>query len=279
MRLCSQPTSSQTWRVAYCLKHRVARGCHSPMRPTRTCGFRPVLLRPDKSHWMACGRLLSSCGAAWTDGSDARVRSTLTRKTQPRKLYRLQMASVSLPARLSSASNARHTSSIVFDGAKTHIDNAPMLYPASYWSPAGIAAKVEWNCANVQSWICHLRHRITAFVKLHRGCSALGLSGRGLRFASRQYRYAEWYAASNRYSTRLWTRGKSRSAVTKTGDSWAANGCIRLTGAEWLCGRSAHGRAAFSRPLFRRVNAETPPFRGGVSDTAGEPDDYLLSHG
>jgi hypothetical protein len=28
-----------------------------------------------------------------------------------------------------------------------------------------------------------------------------------------------------------------------------------------------------------RVNAETPPFWGGVSDAAGEPDDYLLSHG
>jgi hypothetical protein len=27
------------------------------------------------------------------------------------------------------------------------------------------------------------------------------------------------------------------------------------------------------------VNAETPPLRGGVSVTAGEPDDYLLSHG
>ncbi|MGF6569747.1 hypothetical protein ABH945_001823, partial [Paraburkholderia sp. GAS333] len=27
------------------------------------------------------------------------------------------------------------------------------------------------------------------------------------------------------------------------------------------------------------VNAETPPLRGGVSDAAGEPDDYLLSHG
>jgi hypothetical protein len=27
------------------------------------------------------------------------------------------------------------------------------------------------------------------------------------------------------------------------------------------------------------VNAETPPFLGGVSDAAGEPDDYLLSHG
>ncbi len=27
------------------------------------------------------------------------------------------------------------------------------------------------------------------------------------------------------------------------------------------------------------VNAETPPFRGGVSGLAGEPDDYLLSHG
>ncbi|WP_217482056.1 hypothetical protein, partial [Paraburkholderia caffeinilytica] len=30
---------------------------------------------------------------------------------------------------------------------------------------------------------------------------------------------------------------------------------------------------------FCRVNAETPPFRGGVSAAAGEPDDYLLSHG
>ena len=27
------------------------------------------------------------------------------------------------------------------------------------------------------------------------------------------------------------------------------------------------------------VNAETPPLRGGVSDAAREPDDYLLSHG
>jgi hypothetical protein len=27
------------------------------------------------------------------------------------------------------------------------------------------------------------------------------------------------------------------------------------------------------------VNAETPPLWGGVSDAAGEPDDYLLSHG
>jgi hypothetical protein len=27
------------------------------------------------------------------------------------------------------------------------------------------------------------------------------------------------------------------------------------------------------------VNAETPPFWGGVSVAAGEPDDYLLSHG
>ena len=27
------------------------------------------------------------------------------------------------------------------------------------------------------------------------------------------------------------------------------------------------------------VNAETPPCWGGVSDAAGEPDDYLLSHG
>src|SRR5471032_2983656 len=26
-------------------------------------------------------------------------------------------------------------------------------------------------------------------------------------------------------------------------------------------------------------NAKTPPFRGGVSGLAGEPDDYLLSHG
>jgi hypothetical protein len=31
--------------------------------------------------------------------------------------------------------------------------------------------------------------------------------------------------------------------------------------------------------LYGRVNAETPPLRGGVSDAAGEPDDYLLSHG
>ena len=27
------------------------------------------------------------------------------------------------------------------------------------------------------------------------------------------------------------------------------------------------------------VNAETPPLRGGVSGSAREPDDYLLSHG
>ncbi len=27
------------------------------------------------------------------------------------------------------------------------------------------------------------------------------------------------------------------------------------------------------------VNAETPPMWGGVSGDAGEPDDYLLSHG
>jgi hypothetical protein len=27
------------------------------------------------------------------------------------------------------------------------------------------------------------------------------------------------------------------------------------------------------------VNAKTPPFGGGVSGAAGEPDDYLLSHG
>src|SRR5258707_11804571 len=31
-------------------------------------------------------------------------------------------------------------------------------------------------------------------------------------------------------------------------------------------------------PLFVPVNAETPPFGGGVSGAAGEPDDYLLSH-
>jgi hypothetical protein len=30
---------------------------------------------------------------------------------------------------------------------------------------------------------------------------------------------------------------------------------------------------------FARVNAETPPLRGGVSGSAREPDDYLLSHG
>ena len=31
--------------------------------------------------------------------------------------------------------------------------------------------------------------------------------------------------------------------------------------------------------MNRAVNAETPLFGGGVSDTAREPDDYLLSHG
>ena len=45
--------------------------------------------------------------------------------------------------------------------------------------------------------------------------------------------------------------------------------------------RFGHGLTAtmFSAPVFCAVNAETPPLRGGVSGLAGEPDDYLLSHG
>src|ERR1700761_1040817 len=35
----------------------------------------------------------------------------------------------------------------------------------------------------------------------------------------------------------------------------------------------------FLRRVSVAVNAETPPFWGGVSVAAGEPDDYLLSHG
>ncbi len=41
--------------------------------------------------------------------------------------------------------------------------------------------------------------------------------------------------------------------------------------------------AGVDAPVLRvpctTVNAETPPMWGGVSGAAGEPDDYLLSHG
>ena len=41
----------------------------------------------------------------------------------------------------------------------------------------------------------------------------------------------------------------------------------------------SHGGEVFRYLLFVPVNAETPPMWGGVSGAAGEPDDYLLSHG